>query len=142
MQQIKRGKFYRKSHGLTSCFCQQKLLFLMKLSCLPWVGLLLTTNFWCVSSSVWKCCTIEWFVVQYLSLFSKNVFIFNWRIITLQYCVGFFHTSIWIIHRYTYVHPLLNLPPHLPLHPTPIGCLDILFGLLSHLFVSQVLYPL
>ena len=30
-------------------------------------------------------------------------FIFNWRIITLQYCVGFCHTSTWISHRYTHV---------------------------------------
>ena len=28
-------------------------------------------------------------------------FIFNWRIITLQYCIGFCHTSTWISHRYT-----------------------------------------
>ena len=29
-------------------------------------------------------------------------FIFNWRIIALQCCVDFCHTSIWISHRYTY----------------------------------------
>ena len=40
-----------------------------------------------------------------------NVFIFNWRIINLQYCVGFCHTSTWISHSYTYVLSLLNLPP-------------------------------
>ena len=33
---------------------------------------------------------------------------FNWRIIVLQYCIGFFHT-IWISHRYTYAPCLLNL---------------------------------
>ena len=44
------------------------------------------------------------------SLF-KNLFIFNLRIIALQYCVGFHHTSIWISHRYTSVPSLLNLPP-------------------------------
>ena len=38
-------------------------------------------------------------------------FIFNWRIISLQYSVGFCHTSTWISHRYTYVPFLLNLPP-------------------------------
>ena len=49
-------------------------------------------------------------------------FIFNWRIITLQYCVGFCHTSKWISHRYTYVLSLLNLLPIS--HPinTPLGC--------------------
>ena len=40
-----------------------------------------------------------------------NWFIFNWRIIALQYCVGFCHTSAWISHRYTHVPSLLNLPP-------------------------------
>ena len=41
-------------------------------------------------------------------LFVKNLFIFNWRTIALQYCVGFCHTSTWISHRYTYVPSLLN----------------------------------
>ena len=35
----------------------------------------------------------------------------NWRILALQYCTGFCHTSTWISHRYTYVPSLLNLPP-------------------------------
>ena len=33
----------------------------------------------------------------------KKLFIFNWKIIALQYCPGFCHTTIWISHRYTYV---------------------------------------
>ena len=37
-------------------------------------------------------------------------FIFNWRIIALQRCFGFCHTSTCINHRYTYVPSLLNLP--------------------------------
>ena len=42
--------------------------------------------------------------------------IFNWRIITLQCYIGFCHTTMWISHKHTYVHSLLNLfpPPHLP----------------------------
>ena len=43
-------------------------------------------------------------------LFCLTSFIFNWRIIALQDCVGFCHTSAWISHRYTYVPSLLNLP--------------------------------
>ena len=39
------------------------------------------------------------------------ILIFNWRIIALQCCVGFFHSSTRISHRYTYVPSLLNLPP-------------------------------
>ena len=30
-------------------------------------------------------------------------FIFYWKIIALQYCVGFCHKSTWISHKYTYV---------------------------------------
>ena len=36
---------------------------------------------------------------------------FNWRLITLQYCHGFCHTSVWIGHMYTSVHSILK-PPH------------------------------
>jgi len=32
-----------------------------------------------------------------------NLFIFNWRVIALQYCVDFYQTSTWISHRYTHV---------------------------------------
>ena len=37
-------------------------------------------------------------------------FVFNWRIIALQYCVHFSQISTWISHRYTCVPSLLNLP--------------------------------
>ena len=43
----------------------------------------------------------------------KNLSIFNWRIIALQYCVCLSHTSTWISHKYTYVPSLLNLSPPL-----------------------------
>ena len=33
-----------------------------------------------------------------LYLFLKNLFISNWRVIALQYCVGFYQTSTWISH--------------------------------------------
>ena len=39
--------------------------------------------------------------------FKVNLFIFNWRIVALQYCVGFCHTATWISHRYTYVYTKL-----------------------------------
>ena len=41
----------------------------------------------------------------------SSFFFFNWRILSLQCCVGFCHTVMWISHRYTYVPSLLNLPP-------------------------------
>ena len=43
---------------------------------------------------------------------------FNWRIITLQYCDAFCHTSPWTSHRYTYIPFLLN-PIPLPSLPHP-----------------------
>ena len=42
-------------------------------------------------------------------------------LITLQYCVGFCHTSTCISHRDTYVSSLLTLS-HLPPQPTRLGC--------------------
>ena len=44
-------------------------------------------------------------------------FLFNWRIIALQYCVGFCSTSAWVSDGYTYVPSILNLPP--TSHPIP-----------------------
>ena len=51
----------------------------------------------------------------------KNEFIyFNWRLITLQYCGGFCHTSTRISHGHSCVpHPE---PPHRLPHPIPLGC--------------------
>ena len=51
--------------------------------------------------------TLLAFVICRLNFF----FIFNWRIIALQYCVGFCHISAWISHKYTYVPPSwISLP--------------------------------
>ena len=55
---------------------------------------------------------ILWFVFK----------IFNWRIIALEYCAGFYHTSTWISHRYTYVPSLLNLLPTPHTIPPSLGC--------------------
>ena len=55
------------------------------------------------------------FPAVFFSYFKKFLFILNWKIITLQYCAGFCHTSAWISHRYMYVlSPWTSLP-----HPTP-----------------------
>ena len=45
------------------------------------------------------------------------VFFFNWRIIALQYWIGFCHTSTWLNHRHTYAPSRLTLPP--TSHPFP-----------------------
>ena len=62
------------------------------------------------------------FQVYYDAFFLFKKIIFNRRIIALQYCVLFCHTSTWISHRYTHVPSFLNLPPTPPTHPTPLGC--------------------
>ena len=55
-------------------------------------------------------------------LFLLLLFIFNWKIIALQYCVGLYYTSTWISHRYTYVPRPLKPSSHLPSHPTTLCC--------------------
>ena len=46
--------------------------------------------------------------------FICNLFIFNWRIVALQYCIGFCHISTWISHRYisVFLSPELPTPSH------------------------------
>ena len=57
----------------------------------------------------------QWF------FFFSFIFI-SWRLITLQYCSGFYHTLTWISHGVTCIpHP--DPPSHLPLHPIPLGLL-------------------
>ena len=50
-------------------------------------------------------------------IFLFNLFIFNWRIISLHCYIGFYVTATWIRHRYTRVPLLLTST-----HPIPLGC--------------------
>ena len=70
--------------------------------------------------------TLIWCEMEYIpgqrilkTRVGTNVFLFlsNWIIIALQYCVGFRHISTWISHGNTYVPSLLNLLPSF--HPIP-----------------------
>ena len=55
---------------------------------------------------------LSFFLSPFFFLFlTVFYFIFDWRIVTLQYCDGFHHLSIWISHRYTCVISLLKLLP-------------------------------
>ena len=67
------------------------------------------------------------FIASHWFFFFFNYF--NWRIITLQYCDGFCHTSTRIGHRYICVplqpEPLSHLPPPYPSglpQSTSFGC--------------------
>ena len=54
------------------------------------------------------------------SFFSFSFIFISWRLITLQYCSGFYHTLTGISHGFTCVpHP--DPPSHLPPHPIPLG---------------------
>ena len=57
-------------------------------------------------------------LVCFLFYFLIKLFIFNWRLIALQYCISFCHTSTWIGHRYAHVRlSWTSLPPP---PPTPV----------------------
>ena len=64
--------------------------------------------------------------VMFLIFFKYKFIYFNWRLITLQYCIffyWFYHTSTWIHHRYTCVpHP--EPPSFFPPHTIPVGHLS------------------
>ena len=56
------------------------------------------------------------YFLSFFFFFKLNLFAFNWRIISLQYHVGFCQISAWISHRYTCVPSFLGiLPTSLPI---------------------------
>ena len=55
-------------------------------------------------------------------LFFSFFLYFNWRLITLQYCDGFCHTSTWISPRCTCIPPCWTpLPTPSPPHPSELS---------------------
>ena len=56
---------------------------------------------------------------SHMWVFLSRLIYLSWKIIALQYCVGFCHASTWISHRYMYVPSSLETLFHLPPHPTP-----------------------
>ena len=45
-------------------------------------------------------------------------FFFNWRLVTVQYCSGFYHTLTWISNVCTCVPSWTPFPPPSPSHPS------------------------
>ena len=57
---------------------------------------------------------MRFFRTNFIYLLFQLIYI-GWRVITLQYCDGFCHTSTWIDHRYTCIPPSWSpLPPPFP----------------------------
>ena len=89
-----------------------------------------------------------------------NINLFNWRLITFQYCSGFCHTLTWISHGCTCVpHPELLLPPPSASHPSgssqctspehPVSCIEpglVIYFTYGNIHVSmlfsQIIPPL
>ena len=67
-----------------------------------------------ITLKYWFC--FLWYIYPKMGLLDDTVvlffliFMFNWRIVALQYCVGFCHTTI-IRYKYTYIPFLWSLPP-------------------------------
>ena len=65
--------------------------------------------------------------------FLNRLIYFNWRIINLQHCDGFSHTSIWIGHRHTRIPSILSSASQVPPQPIPPGChRAVALGALRH----------
>ena len=64
----------------------------------------------------WVSCIAGCFFIIWAT--RKALFIFNWRIIASQYCIGVYQTSTWISRRFTHGFSHLNTPPtSLPIPP-------------------------
>ena len=50
--------------------------------------------------------------------YSFFFFFFNWRLVTVQYCSGFYHTLTWISNVCTCVPSWTPFPPPSPSHPS------------------------
>ena len=72
---------------------------------------------------------LSFFFVIWTFFSFLRIYLFDWRVITLQYCDGFCHTSVWISHRYTRVPP----------NPEPPSLLPILLSIGSWVWICQSL---
>ena len=96
----------------------------------------------------------SWRSFMYSSVYSCHLFfflIFNWKLITLQYCCHFCHTFTWISHGCTYVsHPWNPLPSPSPSHPSgssqctspehPVSCIEpglVIYFTYDNIYVSM-----
>ena len=80
--------------------------------------------------------------ILFKKIFFKLIY-FNWMIIALQYCDGFWHILAWISHRYTCVPPSqIPLSPPSPLYLSGLSQNMALSALLhaSNLYWSSILH--
>ena len=106
---------------------------------------------WKSWDSMAKIALDNWIALDYVFFFNLKNF-FNWRIIALQNCVGFYQASAWISLRYTCVASRISLPPiSLPIPPPRLLqssglsslCLDVFlkhpFWIFGHKYSKLVL---
>ena len=86
-------------------------------------------------------------LLSWIIIFYYNFIYFNWRLIILQYCIGFAIHQQWVHHRCTCVpHPEPPLPPPSPYHPSgspqctspehPVSCIKP--GLVIHFTYDNI----
>ena len=93
----------------------RSIIFSLYNFCVLWVAFPISVLSWVLFFLLYFLLDLQ--SIWNLFLIFKRLFIFNWRIIALQCCVGFCHSTTWISHRYTYVLSFLNLPS--TSHPVP-----------------------
>ena len=68
-------------------------------------------GWWSFSADLLETKSLSFYLSKKIRLCFLNYFVFHWRMIVLQCCIGFCHFSTWVSRRYTCGASLLRLPP-------------------------------